>query len=50
MSRRNNELRVILETIRLNNTTIEYFGENYSNIIYLLYDGIHYDVLVQEGK
>lgn len=34
-------------------SNIEYIGENYSNIIYLLYDGIHYDVFVRkdnEGK
>jgi ubiquitin thioesterase OTU1 len=36
--------------VDINNVTIEYFGEDYSNIIYLLYDGIHYDVLVREEK
>jgi ubiquitin thioesterase OTU1 len=36
--------------VDINNVTIEYFGENYSNIIYLLYDGIHYDVLIKEEK
>jgi ubiquitin thioesterase OTU1 len=42
--------QVRLAVVDINNLTIEYFGEGYSNIIYLLYDGIHYDVLVKKDE
>jgi ubiquitin thioesterase OTU1 len=41
--------QVRLAVVDINNLAIEYFGEDYSNIIYLLYDGVHYDVLVKKG-
>ena len=34
--------------VDIKNLTIEYFGNNYSNTIYLLYDNVHYDVFYYE--
>ena len=34
--------------VDIKNLTIEYFGDNYSNTIYLLYDNVHYDVFYYE--
>jgi len=30
------------------NCTIEFLGEDYTNVIYLLYNGVHYDLFVRE--
>ena len=36
--------------VDIKNLTIEFFGNNYSNTIYLLYDNVHYDVFYYETE
>lgn len=39
-----------IDVIDIKNTRIEKFGEEHSNRILLLYDGIHYDALFEEDS
>lgn len=41
--------RINIGVVDIKNLTIEYFGDNYSNVIYLLYDNVHYDVFYYEN-
>ena len=40
--------QITIGVVDVINCTIEFLGENYSNIIYLLYNGVHYDLFVRE--
>ena len=41
---------VIIAVVDIQNITFEYFGDGYSQIIYLLYNNVHYDVFYKEDN
>ena len=41
---------IIIAVVDIQNITFEYFGDGYSQIIYLLYNNVHYDVFYKEDN